>query len=517
MNELVSLDIALCLPACDIQALIQGRMICVIHERFINPGRAFVLSPTTWTSSLPLKNYYCSSFLSTAQSTMIEHNSQSGILLQPQQTSLLTEQKQLTLPPRTSEAFTIKAWARCERCQMYSPESFDTLSQLTIWTKEALYQALGQRPHIFLAFLRVYILPQALDPQALDIDIQQQNRQFLPLRPSLKVSNSRPVLSDKTFTQRQKQLQNLEPSLNPELEELQTDLATLSLSNPKAKELQQEIEIFLGWNQKSIKNQSTKDSDWIKQISTLGNRSKEQDNGKSNYQAGTDFENIVRKSLEFLGFQVDYFHKGGAGGVDVFCSQPYPLVAECKAGKKIPNDTAVQLLNLGTLRLQSQELFKQSAKLIIGPGEPTKQLKQAAKIQNMAIINPETLEKLVELQNTYRNAIDLFKLKEHLKSGQSDEEIQKYINTIKEEINLRAQIIQIVKKYLENTGFSRASVDSLHAAYSFSFGTSNKITPEQMQEILVELSSPLTGYLGRIKGNNWTEDKFYYLRDLPTS
>ncbi len=345
MNELVSLDIALCLPACDIQALIQGRMISVIHERFINPGRAFVLCPTSWTSSLPLKSYYRSSFLGTAQNTMTEQNSQSGVLLQPQQISLLTEQKQLTLPPLTSEAFIIKVWARCERCQMYSPESFDTLSQLTIWTKEALYQALGQRPHIFLAFLRVYILPQALE-----IDVQQQNRQFLPLRPSLRVSNSKPILSDKSFTQRQKQLQNLEPPLNPELEDLQTALATLSLTNPKAKELQQEIEIFLGWNHEPIQSQSAKDSNWIKQISTLGNRSKEQDNGKSNYQAGTDFENIVRKSLEFLGFQVDYFHKGGAGGVDVFCSQPYPLVAECKAGKKIPNDTAVQLLNLGTLR-----------------------------------------------------------------------------------------------------------------------------------------------------------------------
>ncbi len=135
----------------------------------------------------------------------------------------------------------------------------------------------------------------------------------------------------------------------------------------------------------------------------------------------------------------------------------------------------------------------------------------------MAIINPETLGQLVELQNTYHNAIDLFKLKEHLKSGQSDEEVQKYINKINQEINLRAQIIQIVKEYLEKTGFDKASVDSLHAAYSISFTTANKITPEQMQEILVELSSPLTGYLGRIKGNNWTEDKFYYLRDLPTS
>jgi len=53
-----------------------------------------------------------------------------------------------------------------------------------------------------------------------------------------------------------------------------------------------------------------------------GNCSKEIDAGKSNYQAGTDFENIVRLSLEFLGFTIDYAHKGG-GGLDLFCSKPY--------------------------------------------------------------------------------------------------------------------------------------------------------------------------------------------------
>jgi hypothetical protein len=35
-----------------------------------------------------------------------------------------------------------------------------------------------------------------------------------------------------------------------------------------------------------------------------------------------------------------------------------------------------------------------------------------------------------------------------------------------------------------------------------------------MHEILIELSSPLTGYLGRIKGSDWRSDRFYYLRDL---
>jgi hypothetical protein len=38
---------------------------------------------------------------------------------------------------------------------------------------------------------------------------------------------------------------------------------------------------------------------------------------------------------------------------------------------------------------------------------------------------------------------------------------------------------------------------------------------QNLHSILIELSSPLTGYLGRIPGANWQSDRFYYLRDLP--
>jgi hypothetical protein len=87
---------------------------------------------------------------------------------------------------------------------------------------------------------------------------------------------------------------------------------------------------------------------WIYEITRLADRSIELDTGtKSNYQAGTDFENSVRRSLEFLGFVVDEAHRGGAGGLDLYCSHPFPLVAECKSGKSMPNGSVEQLLKLG--------------------------------------------------------------------------------------------------------------------------------------------------------------------------
>jgi hypothetical protein len=57
-------------------------------------------------------------------------------------------------------------------------------------------------------------------------------------------------------------------------------------------------------------------------------------------------------------------------------------------------------------------------------------------------------------------------------------------------------------------------VDALHGAY-FGSNPPQPLQTAEMHEILIELSSPLTGYLGRIKGSNWTSDRFYYLRNLP--
>jgi hypothetical protein len=60
------------------------------------------------------------------------------------------------------------------------------------------------------------------------------------------------------------------------------------------------------------------------------------------------------------------------------------------------------------------------------------------------------------------------------------------------------------------------AVDALRVAYIQS-KPPQPLTTEEMHEILIELSSPLTGYLGREKGKDWKSDRFYFLRDLPTT
>lgn len=483
MNQSILLQTALALPVPDIEALIQGRMIAAMPRMFLNPGRTFALYPANLSVDLLSGDgYYRSHFLPVAQKALAQLN---------------------------SDKVSIKAWARCELCQMVNqPESLEALSRLTVWKTEALQQILQQRPFIFVAYLRVYLLPQPVEMSV------HPSGNFVSLPKSLNITDVTPVVSESIFAKRRQKLENLEPPEHPELEELQSALVHLSTTNPKAKQLDAEIKIFLGWSSDKPVKPIKPDLAWINTIAALGNRTKELDTDKSNYQAGTDFEIVVRDSLEFLGFTIDYAHKGGAGGLDLLCSKPYPLVGECKAGKKIPNDTAVQLLNLGTLRLKDKEILAKATKLIIGPGVPTTQLMDAAKIHGMAIMNPETLEKLVKLQSNYPNSVDLFQLKEYLKPGQSDDEVAKYIEQVEQQIKVRSDVLHSLKKYQEKSGFERASVEAVSGAYSMS-NALRPLSPKDLHEILVELSSPLTNYVGRIKGENWQSDRFYFLRDLP--
>ncbi|MGF1933329.1 MAG: DUF1802 family protein [Nostoc sp. ChiQUE02] len=489
MSNLILLNTALCLPSRDVEALLQGRIIIALPRTFIHPGRSFALYPSaTSINVLPDEQYYKSNLLTITQKV---------------------------ITPISSETVWIQSWGKCELCQMLNNlESLKALSQLNIWTTKGLQEILLQRKHIFLAYLRVYLLSQPIE-----IPVNPQS-QFIGLPDPLTVSVDLPVLNDRTFAQRKRQLEKLEPPLHPELEELQSAIASLSISQPAAKQLDDDIKAFLGWSSdKLIIKQPDPNLAWINDIAKLGDRSIEQDEGKSNYQAGTDFEIIARRSLDFLGFRVEENYKGGAGGLDLFCSQPYPLVCECKAGKSIPDRAVEELDRIGRRHLK--ENYLQAVRLIIGPGKPTKNLKESAEISKISIINVMTLQKLVEFKAKYPGAINLVELQQYLEPGQIDYRIDEYIDKAERKIKLRSQIITVVKELFEQDSESSKAthqsftVTEIRVHYNVTHNP--KLTDEAVHDLLIELSSPLTGYLGRIKSSDWKSDRFYFLRDLPVN
>ncbi len=486
MSKSILLQTALALPNPDIEALIQGRMIAAMPRMFLNPGRTFALYPANLSVDLLSDNrYYRSHFLPIAQKALAQLN---------------------------SDQVSIKAWARCELCQMVNdPESLEALSQLTVWKTEALQQILQQRPFIFVAYLRVYLLPQPLEMSV------QSSSNFVSLPKSLNVSDSSPVLSNNIFAKRRQQLEKLEPPEHPELEELQSAIVHLSTTNPKAKQLDAEIQMFLGWSENSPTTKPDPDLDWIKTIAQIGNSSD-----------GNTFEKLVRQSFIKLGFansnnkpkaSLNPESTGGAGGLDFYCETPYPVAGECKASKheSVPNSVTAQLIHLGLTHL-GQDKFDRSVKMILAAGPLTNPANQAAIGSKMNVIRPETLQRLVELKAKQPGSIDLLQLKPCLEQQpfgeEADAKVNRYIDDVRKKLKVRSYLIKIVKNRLEITGVENAGVEALHGAYYANPNPPQPLNLQEMHEILIELSSPLTGFLGRIKEDDWRRDRFYFLRDL---
>jgi len=249
MNNSVIINTAICLPAPDIEALIQGRVIVAMCKNYIVPERQFALYPSDGSINiLPVDQYYQSNFLSTAKTILAQVS---------------------------AETISVRAWVRCEKCEpLDNTESLSALSRLTIWTTEALQEILTQRHNIFLLYLRVYHLPKVI---TLSIKV---NSQFVYFAEPLTISEVTPVLEDRTFAQRKRQLENRQPPLHPELEELQSAIASLIISQPAAKQLDDDIKVFLGWSSDKLIKQPYANLAWINDIAKLGDRSIEQDEKK---------------------------------------------------------------------------------------------------------------------------------------------------------------------------------------------------------------------------------------------
>ncbi|MCA2734787.1 MAG: DUF1802 family protein [Pseudanabaena sp. M135S2SP2A07QC] len=407
------------------------------------------------------------------------------------------------LQTENSNLVTVDLWAECKNCESID-NTFDLLklSQLTALPIEELESIFQQRASIFLVVLRVYKLSNPIQVQ------QQSTGNFVPLPESITIFEKIPILDDEQFQQIQDQSKDLELSIIssqfPDIALDDEDFLRIN-SNILSAETQEVID---------EENQINDSLSWIKTISKLGDRSIETDTGKNNWEAGTDFENIAKQGLEFLGFTIDESHKGGAGGLDLFCSKPYPLTGECKAGKSVPSRTTEELLKLGGMRLGIDK-FLESKKLIIGAGKVSNDVITASHEWKVSIIKAMTLQKLVELKAKYDGAVNLFELKQYMQAGQIDDKIHEYIQKVESDIKLRSHVVQTVKNFLLNNSFKEVETNVIFGLYAGS-NPPKSLSTEELKEILIELSSPLAGYLGRVEEKGKKCDRFYYLRDLPT-
>jgi hypothetical protein len=461
MNQGSLLTTALCLSESDAEALITGRSIAALSRTFTNAISTFAI---------------CS----------------------------------------VGESSLITAWATLDSCRVYTDsKDSESLAWNTIWSMQFLHSLLEEKHRIFLNVLRVYQLPQPVRlPENKGLDTIGG---FIKLRTAISYTSTQAVLSDHTFSQRKNHLDNRELPLHLDLQKLQHQISQISHTNPAAKAFDQTLQVFLGWG--TSRDIALQIEPWVKEITLSGNSSD-----------GDLFEKRVRQAFIHLGFtntlndpkkSLDPEASGGAGGIDFYCEAPYPIVGECKASKSLKvNDNKdgapFQLIKLGQKYLQ-QEGFNSAIKIIMAPGKLTKDANLTAIGNQMNIMRPETLQRLIEIKTAHPGAIDLLKLKPCLRNApfgtDADTKINEFIDGILQEIRIRAHAVGTFKTYLEKTKVSEAGIEKFSGFFCGSDAPQH-LEDRELYDILIELSSPLAGYLGRIKGDNLKGDRFYFLREL---
>jgi Domain of unknown function (DUF1802) len=467
MSQGISLSTALCLSESDNTALISGQSIAALSRAFINSAQRFALCSVVGDTSV------------------------------------------------------VEAWAEHNSCRMYvNPDDAQALSWHTIWPKEFIQGILQEKNRIFLNTLRVYRLDKPIEIEggkAVD-----KIGGFIKLPKSIDVNKIDFVLSEATFIQRLQNLQKLSPPEHPELKVLQAAIAPYIKEIPIAQAFNDDLQCFLGWAEPT---KSANIPEWVKEITSYG-KSKE----------GSLFEKRVREGLRFLGFSnnlknpkisLDPKASGGAGGLDFYCEKPYPVVGECKASQlEKVNDNKdgapSQLIKLGQ-KLLKPEGFRRAIKIIIAPGKLTPSADETANGNEMNIMRPETLQRLVELKVAHSGSIDLLKLKTCLEDApfgvNADTKVNQFIDRIEEQIKVRSHIVLRLKKFLQDKNADDVKFDVYYGIFCGS-NPPQDLTERELHDILIELSSPLAGHLGRIKCSGswreaWRGDRFYWLRDLP--
>ncbi len=475
------LNISLCLPELDIVALCQKQSIVVITKRFMVPDKSFALLPCRdLPDSMTLENLY--------------------------QPHALAQFKAAV--PDNSGLTKLTHWAQCFFCQQLVDESaIATLGDRIIWPAAALMDYLASGDRLFLSFLRVYELPTAIEPKTQPSS--EQLYRFVPLPGYIESSTHKPVFSDADFSTAKETL--LQPaSPEPNLSDLDKDSDD---SNQTPESLPE------------IKENILDSSDWASKIAEIGNSSD-----------GHTFEKLVRKGLMALGFSnsqnnaamsLDPTATGGAGGLDFYADQPYPIVGECKATstETVRSNATAQLIVLGMRHLSNA--YQDCIKLVVAAGNITTHAHRIAEEHSINVIRPETLQALVELQLKYENySVDIHDLKFYLErppfSIATDDQVKAFIQECEKEIGKREWYLQQRRQIMgtvqelsnqpihrSRTAFTAVEIRAHHnAKYE------PCVTDEAMQDMLTELSSPLCGNLAR-RNLPGESERFSFVKDIP--
>jgi len=202
---------------------------------------------------------------------------------------------------------------------------------------------------------------------------------------------------------------------------------------------------------------------------------------------GTLFESLVKEIFRYFGFEIDDEISGKNGELDVICISPLAIGIECRSTKGNVGVNILDELNRHIRRYKEKNKIERIYGLIICD-TITKQLSDDSITEGAFIIDIKTLSTLFQYSlNNYFSPLDFEKF--FTEAGNISNKIMDFIQNNERRIALREQIIGVLKE--KKRGLQPIEIKTILESKGWRIEVLNK----ELEQCLIELSSPLIGYI----------------------
>lgn len=200
---------------------------------------------------------------------------------------------------------------------------------------------------------------------------------------------------------------------------------------------------------------------------------------------GDKLEKFILSLFEFFGFEVDKETSGKSGELDVICISPIYIGIECRSTRQNVGVDIIDELNRHIRRYESKSGLSNFTGLVVCDN-PTPQLITDLRTEKRFLMDSEVIISLMRFSFNYPLSPMEFQhfFKEY---GSIKENVETYLKGKLEKLNVREAIISIFTNVGELLDY--ADIKAHLKVLGF------KITDEELNGALTELSSPLINWL----------------------
>lgn len=205
---------------------------------------------------------------------------------------------------------------------------------------------------------------------------------------------------------------------------------------------------------------------------------------------GDKLEKFILSLFEFWGFEIDTETSGQNGELDVICVSPVPIGIECRSTKGNVGVNIIDELNRHVRRYENKSGLSDFIGLVVCESSTT-QLIDDIKTERRLMMDSESIINLMRFTFNYPFSPIEFQyfFKEY---GDIKASVKAYLDEKLEKVKIRETIVSIFKNVGEVLDY--ADIKAHLKILGF------KINDDELQEALIELSSPLINWLE--KSNN---------------